>query len=253
MGLDLYVGTLARYHTGDWETEAQRIGRQAGFPVQILYAEGAPRRLWKVTAPLSISLWRRRLRTKIASVAKGGLDWPEDKSQPYLSRKPDHDARQALVLAAAYAERPELARPEELPATNDADPAYAAASKHYIQSMISVFECHMFVPSDDNFLTVLPDPVGVERFITSTFNLGRALGSVNDSFWHAGEQQIEAWAERGPFSKSGNMLIDGKLVRGDPEQPEENSFEHTAQFGFAIYHQALRFSRTHNLPILTDE
>jgi hypothetical protein len=34
--------------------------------------------------------------------------------------------------------------------------------------------------------------------------------------------------------------------------PPENPFMHTAQFGFAIYDEALNFSRKHRVPIVTD-
>ena len=39
MGLDLYVGTLARYHTGEWEPEAVSVGREAGLAVEVHYAQ----------------------------------------------------------------------------------------------------------------------------------------------------------------------------------------------------------------------
>jgi hypothetical protein len=35
--------------------------------------------------------------------------------------------------------------------------------------------------------------------------------------------------------------------------PAANPFDHAAQFGLAIYREALNFSRKHNLPIVTDE
>ena len=31
MGLDVYVGPLIRYYTGDWETIVQQIGRETGM------------------------------------------------------------------------------------------------------------------------------------------------------------------------------------------------------------------------------
>jgi hypothetical protein len=190
MGLDLYVGTLQRYHTGAWETEAQRVGREAGVPVRIVYADGSPKRLPKITAPLSILLWRRRVARRFSHLIKKGLEWSEANSRPYLARKPDHDGRRALALAGAYAEHPEFRRPIDLPETRESDPAYAAASKNYMQSMICILECHMFLPSDENFLLAAPDAVGVDRIATSTSNLAWALDSINRALWNAAESQI---------------------------------------------------------------
>jgi hypothetical protein len=51
MGLDLYAGGLARYHTGAWECEAQQVCREAGVTLKITYDRGAPKRLLKATAP----------------------------------------------------------------------------------------------------------------------------------------------------------------------------------------------------------
>jgi hypothetical protein len=48
-------------------------------------------------------------------------------------------------------------------------------------------------------------------------------------------------------------LEDGKLVEDDAPPPSTSPFEHGAQFGFALYNEALKFSLAHRLPILTDE
>jgi hypothetical protein len=253
MGLDLYVDTLTRYHTGAWETEAQRVGREAGFPVQVIYANGRPRRLMKLIAPILIERWRRRLVRKVAHVVQNDLSWSESKSKPYWARKPDHDGRHALVLAGAYAERPELPRPRNIPETAEADRAYAAASKHYLQSIVAVLECHMFLPSADMFLTAAPDAVGVDRVVTTTASLAWALGSINQALWQADDTQITQWATRGPISTR-TMTFEAGRITGEQEEPSvDNAFEHTAQFGFAIYSEALKFAQIHDLPILTDE
>ncbi len=253
MGLDLYVGTLTRYHTGAWETEAQRTCREAGLPMRVIYANGRPRRLMKLTAPIFIERWRRRLVRNVAHVIQGDLSWSEGKSKPYLARKPDHDGRHALVLAGAYAERPELTRPRDIPETAENDPAYAAASEHYLRSIVAVLECHMFLPSADMFLMAERDAVGVDRVVTTTASLAWALDSINKVLWQADEAQIAQWATRGPLSKRTMVFEDGRISQVVDNPPSANSFEHTAQFGFAVYSEALAFSRTHDLPILTDE
>jgi hypothetical protein len=253
MGLDLYAGGLARYHTGAWECEAQRMSREAGMEFRIAYDQGPPKRLSKATARLFIFLWRRRILRKHAHLISQGLNWSEVSSGPYFARKPDHDGQRALVLAAAYAEHLELAMPTDLPKSDEADPAYVAASQNYLQSMISILECHMFLPSAEDFLIAEPDAVGTRRFITSTANLARALDSVNQAHWQAEESQVAAWAKRGPPTRRVVAVVAGQITHEEDIPPSKNSFEHAAQFGFAIYCEALNFSRTHHLPIVTDE
>jgi hypothetical protein len=228
-------------------------GREAGLPVHIVYADGSPKRLSKITAPLSIFLWRRRVARKFAHLIKQGLGWSEANSRPYLARKPDHDGQRALVLAAAYTEHPKFARPTDVPETNESDPAYAASANDYVQSMICILECHMFLPSDESFLIAVPDAVGIDRVATSTANLAWALESINRAHWNADEPQIAAWARRGPTSQRVMAVEHGKLVDDVAPPLSTNPFEHTAQFAFALYSDALTFSRTHRLPILTDE
>jgi hypothetical protein len=254
MGLDLYAGPLVRYYTGAWETEAQQAGRVAGFPVQVVYSGGGPRRLWKLTAPWRISAWLRRIRSKYAKVIRQDLSWQEGRSSAYFARKPDHDGRWSLVLAGAYAEHPQFAMPEQLPDDIEADPAYAAIGENYLSSVISVLECHMYLPSAENFILSEPDPVGNKRFITSTANLGWALDVVNDAHWRADSGHIEEWAREPPArGKTVLRVGDGKHELVEEEEPITESLQGLAKFGFAIYSKALAFSREHNVPILTDE
>jgi hypothetical protein len=182
------------------------------------------------------------------------LHWSESWSRPYFARKPDHDGRRALVLAAAYAEFRGFQLPTQLPLSDELDPAYAAVSKDYTRSNVCILECHMFLPSADDF--VIPgeaDAAGVKRFITSTGNLARALDVVNRAHWLADEAQIMEWAKRGAVTRKVVTIEAGKVVAEEEVPPSSKPFEHTAQFGFAIYHEALKFSRTHNVPIVTDE
>jgi hypothetical protein len=253
MGLDLYAGGLARYHTGAWECEAQRICREAGMTVKIVYEQGLPKRLSKATAPLIIFFWRRRILKKHAHLIKQGLKWSEASSTPYLARKPDHDGWRALLLSAAYAEHPELTIPTNLPKTNELDPAYVAVSQNYLQSIVSILECHMFLPSAENFLIAREDAAGTKRFITSTANLAWALDAINQAHWQADEPQIARWADRGALTSKVVTFDACKVVHETDIPPPKNPFMHAAQFGFAIYSEALNFSRKHNVPILTDE
>ena len=64
MGLDLYAGTLTRYHTGAWEPEAITLARQNGLNAEVIY-QNAPSRLRRLTAPLVVRMWRWRLQRDV--------------------------------------------------------------------------------------------------------------------------------------------------------------------------------------------
>src|SRR5688572_18597938 len=133
MGLDVYVGTLTRYYTGDWETLIQRAGRAAGLRVVVQRPE-APRGGWlsrlvdllrprgPAAARRDVDRWRRDLGRKIAAP----LDWSEEPEQEYFTDKPGWEGYGALLLWAAYDELPK-ARRAETAASWDSDSAYLAA------------------------------------------------------------------------------------------------------------------------------
>jgi hypothetical protein len=226
--------------------------REIGVTFSVSYPEGMPKRLSKLTARLRVSLWRRRVLRKYGHLITRGLDWPELSSTPYFSWKPDHDGQMALVLAAAYAECPHLAAPTELPRDYELDPAYGSISKDYFQSMVAILECHMFLPSDEDFVIAGPDAAGTKRFVTSTANLRRALDFVNQAHWQANAAQIDAWDKRGPPTRKILVVEAGKVVSDQDVVFPANPFEHLAQFAFAAYSLALKFSQAHRVPIVTD-
>ncbi len=250
MGLDLYSGSLARYHSGDWELMAHRVAREAGMDILVVRPEGTGPS--DAVAPAEVLSWRQGILEQCSNVIKEGWRWEENPSAPYWTDKPDHDGRDALILAAAYAEYPNIQTPLSIPSDLGADPAYVEASKAYFQSAISILECHMFIPSQEDFLTAAPDAVGVERFITSTSNLAWALELVNAAHWHADEAQIEGWLQRGPITSDVGALEGGDLAINEVTLPAD-AFMHSAQFGFAVYRAGLNYSRAHNVPIVTDE
>lgn len=105
MGLDLYVGPLTRYHTGDWQTIMQQIGAQNGYEVRIIRGhEEVDRETDSAAVQNAVREWQQWLGSALGSP----LDWPEGPSQPYWTDKPDWDGFGAVLLLAAYDERPDL-------------------------------------------------------------------------------------------------------------------------------------------------
>src|SRR5262245_32541171 len=116
MGLDVYVGSLTRYYTGDWETIVQQWGRQNGVPVTVVRAGQSPggggsvwERLFKRNAPspaektrIAVIGWRGQIARVLGREAALSFDWDESAASPYFTDKPDWAGFGALLLLAAY-------------------------------------------------------------------------------------------------------------------------------------------------------
>lgn len=129
MGLDLYVGPLTRYHLGDWLTITQQIGAQEGYDVRIVRAHEEDD---GETDPDMVQNAVREWQQWLGEALGGPVDWPEGPAQPYWTDKPDWDGFGAVLLLAAYDERPDLCpgpwdRKDSPREFADA-PAYQAAS-----------------------------------------------------------------------------------------------------------------------------
>ncbi|MFG3423038.1 hypothetical protein [Micromonospora sp. NPDC048063] len=129
MGLDLYVGPLTRYHLNDWLTITQQIGAQEGYDVRIVRAHEDEDH---ETDPDMVQNAVREWQQWLGEALGGPVDWPEGAVQPYWTDKPDWDGFGAVLLFAAYDERPDL-HPgpwgkEDSPREFADAPAYQAAS-----------------------------------------------------------------------------------------------------------------------------
>jgi hypothetical protein len=103
MGMDVYVGPLTRYTLGEWLTVVQQAGLANGVQVEVLRPESAgPTDPGEVEA--AVSTWQLELLEALG----GGAPWADGPGLPYWTDKPDWDGYGGLVLAAAYAERPDL-------------------------------------------------------------------------------------------------------------------------------------------------
>src|SRR5687768_10259928 len=105
MGLDVYVGSLVRYYTGNWETIVQQLGRETGMHVEVRRPPlPKPTLIGRLRALLSphgadaavrdIERWRRQLEHQIGS----HITWNEEPDAVYFTDKPAWDGYGALVL-----------------------------------------------------------------------------------------------------------------------------------------------------------
>ena len=105
MGLDIYVGPVTRYVAGDWQTIVQQAGADQGIPVEVMRLNEPPDAITDVrVVDAVVHEWRSGL---LASLETGET-WEEDPLGEYKTDKPDWDGYGAVILLAAYDERPDL-------------------------------------------------------------------------------------------------------------------------------------------------
>ncbi len=253
MGLDIYVGTLTRYYTRDWETIVQRMGREQGIQVQMIHAGDPPKpnafqRLLiklglkpKPEEPMDkdevrsvVETWQGNL---INAVAVNGVQvhqWPESDDLPYFTDKPDWSGLYALIAWAVHVEQPGLEKPEQTPDVFNDEPYKQAMSASEDSQFRSLMMCaEFYVPSEKPFSVRAPGPNGDEVSLATTCGLHDDLIAVNEASWGVDASAIDAWRQNEP-------------------EPGVSAFEAEARFGWAVMMQLTRQAIEYKLPMKLD-
>ena len=120
MGLDIYVGSLSRYLSGDWKTVAAQAAEAEG----IAFVTVGPDRESLDAAELVavVAEWQAAI-----AAALGGVEpWDDNPDAPYATDQPHWLGYGGLALLAAYAERPDLVSPDDTPEEYAVAPAFQA-------------------------------------------------------------------------------------------------------------------------------
>ena len=90
MALDIYVGTLTRYHIGDLETVGACFAREDGIQHKTIRTQPAPNDA--VTDPeivrKAVQGWRSSLEAGLRQHLSTGLTWDERADAPYFTDRP---------------------------------------------------------------------------------------------------------------------------------------------------------------------
>src|SRR6185436_9828201 len=231
MGLDVYVGTLERYYTGQWETVVQQYGREAGLQVQVVRANqpGWLARVlaWfrpKPDAGKAIEAWRSRL----SEEAGVPLAWNESQEAEYFTDKPAWDCYGALLLWAAYEETGSGNRPATAERWLDDEVLRGAMENRSSKYRHLLNGTEIWLPGEiEPFST---ESIAGERVVIgSTTKLGGELAALNRATWNASPSEISAWRKEAPES-------------GAP-------LEASARFGFSIFWELVDLAIQHRLPM----
>jgi hypothetical protein len=235
MALDVYVGSLTRYYSGDWENVAETVARERGVPYRVARPDEPRDRAREADRIRPVVLaWRQRLGEALGDRVPAGLDWDESKDAPYFTDRPGWDGFGSVVLWAAYSEHPALRRPADLPEEWDDDPALVRSNADGFTSRYGhlVRNVELWLPGSFAVTFEAQDASGRKTVIGSAATLARQLADLNDATWQADGNDIAVW-------------------RGQP--PGEGAgLEKRAQFGFSVLAGLIRKANDNKLPMKLD-
>jgi hypothetical protein len=262
MGLDVYVGPLTRYYTGNWKLITQQAAEALGVGFEIIRAHQAPDD--RVTDPSearqAILSWRSAL-VRGAGGDLPSLDWDDLPQADYFTDKPDWDGYWAVKFLAARDEFPDARVPARIELPNQmGDPSKESAARRVDEayrgkpspSLFGRFRrsggrlegqqplryphLHLpefWLPADFDRPFGFVDPVGTEMTFGSLPRLAAELESLNRSTVQGDPPTLVAWRRAGPPGV-------------------DRSLEAVAKHGLAILIEAAQFGVEHQLPMKLD-
>ena len=235
MALDIYVGPLTRYYTGDWENVGARYCRERGIPYQTVRPNPDPADA--VTDPAvvreAVVGWRSSLEAGLRQHLNSGLSWSEEADAPYFTDRPSWEGYAGLLLLAAHTEFPDFAKPEHVTSEWDKDEAYQAATSPDFRSRFSsIYDVQLWLPCQFSFKFKAQDVPGAETWFGSSSALLDQLRRLNDETYQGSSDDLARWKYEA-FEKT-------------------DTFEKSARFGLAMFLHLAQLSVEHQLPMKLD-
>jgi hypothetical protein len=162
MGLDVYVGSLARYYAEGPTDVVERIARQQG----VSFAGGQAA---EDVIRAAVLAWRDGLGRWLGDRLAEPLDWDESCQAQCFTDKPGWDGYGGTLLLAAHDEHPELTVPATVSADWPDDPAYQASSARGAASRYQqLLTPELWLPCRFGFVVRTQDVTGEEVEIGSS-------------------------------------------------------------------------------------
>ncbi len=227
MNVDLFVGTLTRYYSAEWQSSRSRPGDLSPFGKQQASRDA-------VTDPVElqgvIAEWLEEASFKLKDHLKEPLAWQEGMLPPHFTGELGIAGFGGAILLTAYTANPHLPRPTAFMKTWNSDPAVEASMKAEKKDPVwEIMNCSIWYPMNFAFGIGMKEPNGAPIKAGSIELLWNALEYLNEANWGASATDIAGWRAR-------------KLS-------ETDTFETQAQFGFAVFYEMCRLARENRLPM----
>jgi hypothetical protein len=226
MNVELFVGTMTRYYSAQWQNAATRQGKPSPF--------GGQDSRHAVTDPVElqgiIAEWLEQASDKLKDHLKEPLSWPEGMLAPYHVGELGVMGYGGLILLTAYSNHAHLPRPATALQTWENDPAIQASLKAEKKDALwEVINCGIWFPTQFSFGIGMKDPSGAPLKAGSIDLLWRGLEYLNEVNWGASPEELAEWRKLSPS--------------------ETGSFEIQARYGFAVFHELCKLARENRLPM----
>ena len=226
MLIELYVGTLTRYYSEQWQNANTRAGKLSPFT-----GDRSPH---SVSDPVElqgiIAEWLEKASLKLKEHLTEPLSWREGMSPDFSVAEIGFQGYGGVILLAAYTVTGYLPRPTTYQRTWNKDPAIEALSREPGNNAIwEIVNCSLWMPCQFRFGIGMKDPSGQPIRAGSVDMLWAALQQLNEANWKASPEEISGWLKY--------------------ELNDDVSFDIQTRFGFAMFHEACRLAREKQLPI----
>jgi hypothetical protein len=230
VGLDVYVGTLTRYHGGgEWETVVERLAREEGLEFEVIRADGNGDGETADPAEVAeaVLAWREALAAGLGQP----LDWREDDAAPYFTDKPAWDGYGSLQVLAASVERGERKRPSTGVDEWHRNRTWRKATKRGPR-FAHIYFPELWLPVDLPATFEAEDVLGNRVPMGSSVRLLADLRAVNDASYAGSGPDLSRWRTDG-------------AEYGGP-------FDDAARFGLAVFLELAERSVEERLPMRLD-
>lgn len=236
MALDVYAGPLTRYYRREWENAGQRQARAQGMKYTQIGPQGDVAKLPKPTVEEvleGLAAWRGALNRGLSEHLKQPLEWEDAPDTPYLTDRPGYAGYGALVLWAAYADRPQHLVPSKLPEEWFSDPVFIEVCERDSGTRFrQILQPEVWFPCDFDFAFQYATPVSDRAWIGSSVALLRQLQALNAATFRAPEAALGLWST-GEFEAA-------------------TQTEHAAKVGLAMFTRLAAHSVQFRVPMVLD-
>ncbi|MEZ0325908.1 MAG: hypothetical protein ACAH95_08370 [Fimbriimonas sp.] len=179
MALDVYVGPLSRYHSGDWKTVAQVAAEAAGVPYSIVRPEGDEESASPEVVAEVVASWQKQIGQIVEANGVEPNLWEDQPSIEYVTDRPGWEGLAGLLFKFAYLLAPDLPEPRLVPDFSEVsnDPAFRRAMDEpgYLHILAA---CELWIPGSFEFFFESQTVAGQQLGISSLLMLNAALDEV---------------------------------------------------------------------------
>ena len=249
MAFDVYVGTMSRFYSRNWENAVQRTAREQGIPYHQIRTnnEELPNADQVRTF---VRQWCDELTEHLQPHGVGPVSWDEQDSLPYFTGRPGWDGYGGLLLWAAYAGQKELPIPERLPENWSDDQVYLSALDPETQTPFpDIVVPELWLPVEFPFIFQVPRLTGDQVRVGSVFTLKKDLDELHRQLKSNDETPRPAAPGGATDKKNKASPEQSREVDSMDEQP---SLVELAEIGLSIFRDLAAHACELRLPLMLD-